>query len=220
MEKEVSMKRVCMVMCVMFFIVGTAGIALAGAHFIPPGGMDPKGVEGLVHMAYECDTFTPGKPNVHVPGADLAGPGDMYRFTLIRDDKYANDPSYYIYRATAGVHIDDYDWTREYGDKEPEWGRILVNGTPRTYIILFKKTDKREPGSSEFGEMVSDAEISAVGGPLVPPYIFDVTEDTKKSKMLIFEVTNLRKDGSVDSDAPFGSFVVNRIGYHVWYKKK
>ena len=50
---------------------------------------------------------------------------------------------------------------------------------------------------------------------------FDVlTEDAKKSKMLVIEVINLRKDGSVDGDAPFGDFVVNRIGYHVWYKKK
>ena len=214
------MKRISVLLSVMFFVLLPLGIAYAGAHFTPPGPMDPQGIEGLVHMAYEVDPFTPGKPNVHVPGADLNGPGDNYRYTLIRDDKYANDPSYYIFRATAGVHIDDYDWSREYGDKEPEWGRILVNGTPRTYLILFKKTDKREPGSSEFVEVVSDAEISAVGGSLSPPYIFDVTEDAKKSKMLIFEITNLRKDGSVDSDAPFGSFVVNRIGYHVWYKKK
>jgi len=212
------MKRVCMVLCVMFFIVSTAGIALAGSHLTPPGPMDPKGVE-TVHVAYECDTFTPGKPNVHLPGADLAGPGDVYRYTLIRNDKYANDPNYEIFSASAGVHIDDYDWSKESGDRQPEWGRILVNGTPRKYDIRFP-TDKRKPGSSEVMEMVSDAEISAEGGPLRPPYIFVVTEDAKKSKMLIFEITNLRKDGSVDSDEPFGNFVVNRIGYHVWYKKK
>jgi hypothetical protein len=208
-----------MVLCVTFFILGTAGMALGGPHLTPPGPMDPKGIE-TVHMAYGCDTFNPGKPNVHLPGADLNGPGDIYRYTLIRDDKYANDPNYEIVNATAGVHIDDYDWSKESGDKEPEWGRILVNGRPMTYVIMFKETDKREPGSSEFVEMVSDAEISAEGGPLMQPYIFDVTEDAKKSKMLIFEVTNLRKDGSTDSDAPFGDFVVNRIGYHVWYKKK
>jgi hypothetical protein len=170
-------------------------------------------------MAYECDTFTPGKPNVHLPGADLNGPGDVYRHTLIRDDKYANDPNYEVVNAGCGVHIDDYDWSKESGDKEPEWGRILVNGTPRNYGIVFPN-DKREPGSSEFVEMVSDAEISAEGGRLDPPYVFDVTEDTKKSKMLVIEVINLRKDGSVDGDAPFGDFVVNRVGYHVWYKKK
>ena len=212
------MKRVSMVLCVMFFIVGTAGIALAGSHYTPPGGMDPKGLGETVHMAYECDTFTPGKPNVHVPGADLAGPGDVYRYTLIRDDKYANDPNYEIVSAGAGVHIDDYDWSKESGDKKPEWGKILVNGSPRKYPIRFP-TDKRKPGSTEFMEMVSDAEISG-DGPLRPPYIFNVIEDTKKSKMLVIEVINLRKDGSVNSNAPFGNFVVNRIGYHVWYKKK
>ena len=67
--------------------------------------------------------------------------------------------------------------------------------------------------------MFSDAEIAG-DGPLIPPYIFDLTEDVKKSKWLIVEVTNLRKDGSVDCDTPFGDFVVNMFGYHVWYKKK
>ena len=67
--------------------------------------------------------------------------------------------------------------------------------------------------------MDSDAEISG-DGPLMPPYIFELTEDAKKSKWLVFEVINLRKDGSVDGDAPFGDFVVNRVGFHVWYKKK
>ena len=71
------MKRVSIVLCVMFFVVGTAGMALAGSHYTPPGPMDPKGIEDTVHMAYECDTFTPGKPNVHLPGADLNGPGDI-----------------------------------------------------------------------------------------------------------------------------------------------
>ena len=213
------MKRISVLLLVMFFVLGTTGFVLAGAHLVPPGPMDPKGMV-TVHMAYEFNTFTPGKPNVHVPGADLNGPGDVYRYTLIRDDKYANDPNYEIVNAIAGVHIDDYDWSRASGDKEPEWGRIRVNGRPMTYLIMFKKTDKREPGSSEFVEMFSDAEISEEGGPLMPPYIFNVTEDAKKSKMLIFEITNLREDGSVYGDAPFGSFVVNRIGYHVYYKKK
>ena len=217
-KKEAVMKRVSVLLSVMFFIVGTAGIALAGAHLTPPGPMDPKGIE-TVHMVYECDTFTPGKPNIHLPGADLNGPGDSYRYTLIRDDKYANDPDYEIVNAVAGVHIDDYDWSKESGDREPEWGRILVNGKPMKYVIMLP-TDKRQPESSEFIEIVSDAEISQEGGPLMPPYIFSLTEEAKKSKMLVFEVTNLRKDGSVDGDAPFGNFVVNRIGYHVWYKKK
>ena len=202
----------------MFFVLGAFGIAGAGSHLIPPNPeRDPKGSD--VHMAYECETFTPGKPNKHLPGTDLNGPGDTYRYTLIRDDEYANDPNYEIVNAVAGVHIDDYDWSKESGDREPEWGRILINGKPMKYDIIFP-TDKRKPESSDFIEIVSDAEISPGGGPLMPPYIFNVTEAAKKSKKLVFEITNLRKDRSVNGDAPFGNFVVNRIGYHVWYKKR
>ena len=134
-------------------------------------------------------------------------------------EKYANDPNYVILNAVAGVHVDDYDWSKASGDKNPEWGKILVNGKPMEYVIILP-TDKRKPALSDFVEMVSDAEISAEGGPLMPPYIFNVTEEAKKSKLLVFEVINLRQDGSINGDAPFGNFVVNRIGYHVWYGKK
>ena len=48
---------------------------------------------GSFRIFYEWDNFTPVKPNVHKPGADLQGPGDSYRFTAIRDDKWSNDPS-------------------------------------------------------------------------------------------------------------------------------
>jgi len=212
------MKRTVVLISVIFFVLIPLGFAYGGAHVMPLNPeRDPKGSE--VHMAYECATFTPGKPNVHMPGADLNGPGDIYRYTLIRDDKYANDPNYVILNAIAGVHVDDYDWSKASGDGNPEWGKILVNGKPMEYLILLP-TDKRKPALSDFIEMVSDAEISAEGGPLMPPYIFNVTEEAKKSKMLVFEIINLRKDGSVNGDAPFGNFVINRIGYHVWYGKK
>jgi hypothetical protein len=212
------MKRIEMSWLVMFFVLVTAGITFAGAHYTPPGPMDPKGFGETVHMAYECDTFTPGKPNVHLPGADLKGPGDLYRYTMFRDDKYANDPNYEVVHAIVGVHIDDYDASKD-GDKEPEWGKILINGEPMNYPIIFPP-DKRKPGSSEFMEMFSDIEISPNPKHLMPPYIFNVTELAKENKFLVFEIMNLRKDGTIDGDAPFGDFVVNRIGYHVWYKKK
>ena len=201
----------------MFFIVGTAGTALAGAHLTPPGPEDPKGIE-TIHMAYECDTFTPGKPNVHLPGADLAAPGDGYRYTIILNDQYADNPDYEIVQAFAGLHIDDYDAGKE-GDKAPEWGRILINGKPMKTTKIFP-FDKREPQSSERLEMISDLEFSPNPKRLMPPYIFDLTELFKKDKNVVFEITNVREDGSIDSDAPFGNFVVNRIGCHVWYKKK
>ncbi len=62
------MKRVSMVLCVMFFIVGTAGIALAGSHYTPPGGMDPKGLgEGFAArrdpLVPERSSFQTDPPN-------------------------------------------------------------------------------------------------------------------------------------------------------------
>lgn len=191
----------------------------AAGYLLPAGPSDPAGSD--IHMAYESATFTPGHTQPHLPGADLAAPGDRYRFTLIRKDQYANDPNYGVVKAIAGVHIDDYDWSKESLDSEPEWGRILINGETKHYINLFP-WDKRTPESSNLLEIASDAEFSPADGDLIPPYIFDVTEETKKSQWLVFEVINLRKDGStsVQSDSPFGDFVVNRIGYHVWYKKK
>ena len=41
------------------------------------------------------------------------------------------------------------------------------------------------------------------------PYIFNVTDLLKDNK-LVLEVTNLRKDGSIDGDAPCGDFTVLR----------
>ena len=211
------MKRTVVLLSVMFFVLIPFGIAFGGAYVMPPSERDPKGTE--VHIAYEHATFTPGKPNVILPGAELNGPGDIYRYTLIRDDKYANDPNYVILDAVVAVHIDDYDWSKESGDGKPEWGKILVNGKPMEYVIALP-TDKRKPALSDFIEMVSDAEITPEGRSLFPPYIFNVTEEAKKSKVLVIEVINLRKDGSINGDAPFGNFVVNRFGHRVWYGKK
>jgi hypothetical protein len=174
-------------------------------------------------MAYECDTFTPGVPgktaNVHLPGADLAGPGDVYRFTIIRNDAYANDSNYEVERAIIGVHIDDYDWGKASGDTKPEWGSILINGEPMTYLIMLP-WDKRKPASSAFMEIVSDAEVSKNPNQLMPPYIFDTTDLFKENQSVVIEIVNLRNDGRIGGGAQFGNFVVNRIGCHVWYKKK
>lgn len=212
------MKKVMVVLNVLFWVFGSVGFVLAGAHLEAPGPMDPKGIE-TVHMAYENNTFTPGKPFVHLPGVDLAGPGDSYRYTIIRDDKYANDPNYEIVNAIIGVHIDDYDANKE-GDRTPEWGKILLNGKPMTTVKLLP-FDTMAPQSTKILEMVSDLEFSPEPDKkLFPPYIFNVTELFKKQKDNIIEVINLRQDGSIEGDAPFGDFVINRIGCHVWYKKK
>ena len=211
------MKKTAIFLFMVLFTFCTLGIAFAGSHYVEPNPKrDPP---GSVHMAYEWENFTPGKPNVHLPGADLQGPGDSYRYTVIRDDKYANNPDYEVVNAVVGVHIDDYDWSAEKGDTKQEWGKILVDGKASKYKAILP-TDKRKPGSSEFMEMISDAEITPKGRPLFPPYIFSITAEMKKSKTLVMEIVNLRKDGSINSNAPYGNFVVNRIGVHVWYKKK
>jgi hypothetical protein len=81
--------------------------------------------------------------------------------------------------------------------------------------------DQREPESTELLEVISDLEYSPKPKEhLWPPYIFNVTEFFKQSNTVVLEITNVRKDGSIDTNAPFGNFVVNRIGCHVWYKKK
>ena len=209
------MKKAVTFSIMVFFVLGTLGIVYAGPHPMEPAKNDPP---GSFRIAYEWDNFTPGKPNVHKPGADLQGPGDSYRFTVIRDDKWANDPAYEVVQSMVGIHIDDYDWSKEAGDAKPEWGKILVNGKPAGFVI-FSPVDKRKPASSEFLEIVSDPEISPEGAS-IPPYIFVITEEMKKSKSVTIEIINLRKDGSINSNAPYGNFIVNRIGCHVWYKKK
>ena len=213
------MKKTGMALFVIIFVLAALGTAGAASFEMPLNPeRDPKGTD--VHMAYEWATFDPGPPMKLQPGAYLGGPGDSYRYTIIMDDKHANNPDYEILNAVVGVHIDDYDWSKESGDAKPEWGSILVNGKPMEYPILFP-SDKRKPGSSGYVEIVSDPEISAEGGPLMPPYIFNITGILKRGEQVVIEVTNLRKGGSVyDKDAPFGDFVINRIGSHVWYKKK
>jgi hypothetical protein len=209
------MKKALTLSFITFFVLGTLGIVYAASYPAPPAKNDPP---GSFRIFYEWDNFTPGKPNVQKPGADLQGPGDSYRFTVIRNDKWSNDPSLEVVRAMIGVHINDYDWSKESGDAKSEWGKILINGSPAQFVI-FSPVDKRKPGSSEFLEIAGDEEISPEGAE-IPPYIFFVTDEMKKSKSVTVEIINLRSDGTTNSNAPYGNFVVNRVGTHVWYKKK
>ena len=209
------MKKAMTFSLMVFFVLGTLGIVYAGSYPAPPDKNDPP---GSFRIFYEWDNFIVGKPNVHKPGADLQGPRDSYRFTVIRNDKWANDPSLEVVQSMIGVHIDDYDWSKAGGDSKPEWGKILVNGKPAQFVI-FSPVDKRKPGSSEFMEIVGDTEISPEGA-MIPPYIFVITEEMKKSKSVTIEIINLRSDGTTNSNAPYGNFIVNRVGCHVWYKKK
>ena len=209
------MKKAVTFSLMVFFVLCSIGIVYAASYPAPPDKNDPP---GSFRIFYEWDNFIVGKPNVHKPGADLQGPGDSYRFTVIRNDKWANDPSLEVVQSMIGVHIDDYDWSKAGGDSKPEWGKILVNGKPAQYVI-FSPVDKRKPDSSEFMEIVGDEEISPEGAE-IPPYIFVITDEMKKSKSVTIEIINLRSDGTTNSNAPYGNFIVNRVGCHVWYKKK
>lgn len=173
----------------------------------------PKGAD--VHMAYEWSTYNPAKPEAHAPGAVLAGPGDSYSYTVVRRDDYAGNPDYEILQAIIGVHIDDSD-AANVGKK---WGSILVNGKALPFAVVVS-TDKRSGEPTDFVEIISDATLTGQPGSSTPPYIYDVKPLLDAGKEVRVTITNLRADGSVDSDADFGGFVVNRIGAHVWYKKK
>lgn len=159
------------------------------------------------------------------PGTHLNAPGDTYRYTFLIDDKYSQNPDkYQVHNALIGVHILDTDWNAVTGDTKLEWGRILINGKTQNWIVpsFLKGSDYRDahkPKNSGLYEMVDDYEIG--NGKPIPAYIFDVTSLIKQEgNMLTIEVTNLREDGSVDSDAPYGEFSVLRVGFHLnWIEK-
>jgi hypothetical protein len=148
-------------------------------------------------------------------GTHLNAPGDVYRFTYIINDKYSKDPSYFINRATMGVHILDPEYTKETGDGAPEWGRILIDGKPRALTgRSFAAKGLKEGEIQDFMEMASDPEAKGA-----PPYIYNVI-DLVQDGELVLEVTNLRKSGSIEGTAPFGDFIVLRAGLHLYWKKK
>lgn len=197
-------------------VLGVSVGACAETHAYleePDPSWDP--VDSEVHMAYEWATFNPAAPAEHGPGAVLSGPGDMYRYTVLRDDKYAGNPEYEVVRALLGVHID----ASKPDNPGKKWGRITINGTAYPYVVKSKK-DTRQPKATDFVAIISDAELTGSPGSSTPPFIYDVTELIARGENVTVEITNLREDGAVNGTAPFGGFIVNRIGAHVWYKKK
>jgi hypothetical protein len=212
------MKRFSLLLSMMFVLFGYFGLVCAEPIIHAPSEWDPPNTEA--HLAYEWATYVPD--SALLPGADLNAPGDMIRHTIMIDDKYSKDPNYKILKVEVGVHIDDYDWSKGSGDQKPEWGSIRVNGRPMMNVI-YSPDDKRKAESSIFMEIVSDVEMSPEGKAW-PSYVFEWTgkslAEAVKKKSFVVEVKNLRKDGSVDSDAAFGNFVVNRMGLHVYYGKK
>ncbi|MFC1869257.1 hypothetical protein ACFL0H_14155 [Thermodesulfobacteriota bacterium] len=178
----------------------------------------PKARPGESWVPVEMAVFKPPH-GPQEPGTHLNAPGDTYRYTYILDNKYAKDPSYVVSRASIGVHILDPEYSKTSGDGAKEWGRILLDGKALVWTIGppqkkagYRKNDT--PGPTDLVEMKSDPEC---GG--TPPYIFNVTDLLRDNK-LVLEVTNLRKDGSIDGGAPYGDFTVLRAGLHVFYKKK
>lgn len=172
--------------------------------------------EDLIHKAYEMPVFIDDK-TPQGPGTHLNGPGDSYSYTFILDDKYTKSDKYRIKRAIFGVHVIDGDYDAQKGDQKPEWGSITMDGETREWMVpAHLKAEYRldqTPVNSNFYEIESDAEHQDA-----PPYIYSVA-DLLNDNMLKIKVTNLRSDGTVDSDAPFGDFNVLRIGLHVWWEE-
>lgn len=199
-----------------YFPKGTVGQAqastLAFQEPLDPSS-DPKGSD--VHMAYEWSTFNPLAPQEHAPGAVLSGPGDIYRYTILREDDYASNPDYEVVRAIVGFHIDDSNPSKP----AKKWARIRINDEVRPYLVMFKP-DTRDPKAFDIVEVISDAKLSGNAGSSLPPFVYDVTDIMVRGENVSVEIVNLRQDGTTNSDANFGGFVVNRVGAHVWYKKK
>ncbi|MDB4443941.1 hypothetical protein N9174_01200 [bacterium] len=198
------MRRLSVAVLGMFLILVMAGVVGAG----------PKPGPGESHVPYEMAVFKP-PDGPQGPGTHLNAPGDTYRFTYLINDKYSKDPAYVLKRVTFGIHILDPEYSKASGDGPQEWGRILIDGKPREMIgRAYGNKGAKKGEIKDFMEMASDPEAKGS-----PPYIYAVTDFVKDGK-LVLEVTNLRKDGSIDGDAPFGDFIVLRAGLHLFYVKK
>ena len=74
--------------------------------------------------------------------------------------------------------------------------------------------------TTEHVEIISDATLTGTPGSTVPPYIFDIQDILESGENVRISITNLTEDGTVDGDGDFGGFVINRVGSHVWYRKR
>lgn len=187
-------------------------LTLCGSVAIAGG---PPAKDGETKVSYEMATFDE-ETSTQNGGAELNGPGDIYRYTYFIKDDYIKNPDYKLARAIIGVHIIDDDFV-DGVDKAPEWGSITLDGAPQKWIkfpVPGHREDE-EPALTGLDEIDSDPEQ---GG--FPPYIFNVPELIAEDGKLVLEVTNLREDGSVDGDAAFGDFTVLRAGLHLFYTKR
>lgn len=180
----------------------------------PDPSWDPAGSD--VHMAYEWSTFDPAAPEAHAPGAVLSAPGDSYSYTVLMVDEYAGNLDYEILRAIIGVHIDD----STPGAPTQKWGSILINGKAYPFMVMNAAKDKRTAKPTDHVEIISDATLTGNPGSSTPPYIYNVQDILEAGQDVRVTITNLNAQGAPDRSAAFSGFVVNRIGAHVWYKKK
>ena len=211
------MKKLNAVLFATFLLFCKWSIANTVSYELPENpDWDPEGAD--IHLAYEWSTYDIENPAEHAPGAVLSAPGDMYSYTVIRSDNYANNEDYEIVKAIVGIHIDDATHSKLDTPNQQKWGRIEVNGEPRPFIVTIEQ-DVRVAHPTELVEIISDQTLTGEPGSSVPPYIFDVKDDLENGKDVRVTITNLRKDGQIQSKAPFGGFVINRVGAHVWYKK-
>lgn len=217
------MKRILLLVCVMSLVIGFSGVVIAADP--PKGGGPPPLPPGHEKEDVE-NAIMPDTKKPQLPGLDLNGPGDVWRYTFFLDKKHLND-DWKLTQAVVALHIVDPDYDREAKkDGAPEWARITVNGKPvKTWTppflagIGYRKG--QEPFSTELVELDDEAEAHPSGKP--PAYIFnplELEDAFKKAGKVVIEVTNVREDGSIEGSAPFGSFIVLRSGLHFVWKKK
>jgi len=124
------------------------------------------------------------------------------------------------------VHIIDHDWSKEKGDTASEWGSILLNGRAVTTIVpeIIKEMGGyrvgQAPLNSAFLELECDSEIHPSGQ--MPAYIFslkEIEDSIKRTGKIVIQITNLRSDGTINGNTPFGDVIVNRTGLHLFWTK-
>jgi hypothetical protein len=182
----------------------------------------PPGVE---YSNHEQPTFH-GSKNPQEPGTALNAPGDTWVYTFFIRDEYLDPEWKLTNESIAIVHITDHDWSKEKGDTANEWGSILINGKAvmTTLPEMLKQMGGYRFGQAPLNSAFLEIECGSEAHPSgqMPAYIFnlkDIEDSIKEAGKVVIQITNLRQDGSINGTAPFGDFIVNRLGLHLFWTK-
>ena len=218
------MKKPLPILCAVFLAIGISGVVAAADA--PPAAPGPSPLPPVHEREDVENAIMPDLREPQLPGLDLNGPGDVWRYTFFLDEKHLND-DWQLTQVVVVLHIVDPDYDKEAKkDGAQEWARITVNGKPvKTWappsLTAAGYRKDQEPFSTELVELNEEAEVHPSGK--MPAYIFnplELEDAFKKTGKVVIEVTNVRQDGSIEGSAPFGHFIVLRSGLHFVWKKK